>query len=78
MKSDEEKTLTTGERNGDNTKLAPAVREIDSTNNTVAFEEIIEIIERARENTFRAANREFISMYWEIGAYIREFFKKSY
>jgi hypothetical protein len=34
------------------------------------FEEIIAIIERSRENAFRAVNRELISMYWDIGRYI--------
>ena len=38
--------------------------------NTAAFEEIITIIERSRENAFRAVNRELISMYWEIGRFI--------
>ena len=40
--------------------------------NRAEYCEIISIIERARENTFRAVNREFISMYWEIGAYVSE------
>jgi len=35
-----------------------------------AFEEVIAIIERVRENAFRAVNRELISMYWEIGRYV--------
>ena len=39
---------------------------------TAAFEDVIAIIERARENAFRAVNRELISMYWEIGHYISE------
>jgi len=39
-------------------------------NNTAEFEEVISIIERARENAFRAVNHELISMYWEIGRYI--------
>ena len=38
--------------------------------NTAAFEEIVAIIERARENAFRAVNHELISMYWEIGHFI--------
>ena len=38
--------------------------------NAQDFEEVIAIIERARENAFRAVNRELISMYWEIGHYI--------
>ena len=38
--------------------------------NKDAFEEIITIIERSRENAFRAVNRELISMYWEIGRFI--------
>ena len=40
--------------------------------NTAAFEEVISIIERARENAFRAVNHELISMYWEIGRYINK------
>jgi predicted nuclease of restriction endonuclease-like (RecB) superfamily len=35
-----------------------------------AFDEIIAIIENARENAFRAVNRELINMYWDIGAYV--------
>jgi len=34
------------------------------------YNEIICIIECARENAFRSVNRELISMYWEIGKYI--------
>jgi predicted nuclease of restriction endonuclease-like (RecB) superfamily len=40
--------------------------------NHAEYGEIISIIERARENAFRAVNREVISMYWEIGAYVSE------
>jgi len=40
--------------------------------NRVEYGEIISIIERARENAFRAVNRELISMYWEIGKYVSE------
>lgn len=35
-----------------------------------AFEEVISIIENARENAFRAVNRELINMYWDIGEYV--------
>jgi predicted nuclease of restriction endonuclease-like (RecB) superfamily len=38
--------------------------------NLSAFEEVIAIIERTRENAFRVVNRELISMYWEIGHYV--------
>ncbi len=41
-------------------------------NNSEDFGEILSIIERARENAFRAVNRELISMYWDIGKYISE------
>lgn len=34
------------------------------------FAEILSIIEKARENAFRAVNRELITMYWDIGKYI--------
>jgi len=40
--------------------------------NHADYGEIISIIERARENAFRAVNREVISMYWEIGAYVSD------
>ena len=43
-----------------------------STNKLAVFEEVISIIERARENSFRAVNRELIAMYWEIGRYISQ------
>jgi predicted nuclease of restriction endonuclease-like (RecB) superfamily len=42
------------------------------TQKETEFNEIISIIERSRENTFRAVNREMISMYWDIGRYISE------
>ena len=40
--------------------------------NHVEYGEIISIIERSRDNAFRAVNRELISMYWEIGGYISD------
>jgi predicted nuclease of restriction endonuclease-like (RecB) superfamily len=40
--------------------------------NNAEYTEIISIIERARENAFRAVNRELISMYWDIGKYVSE------
>ena len=40
--------------------------------NTASFAEIVAVIERARENAFRAVNRELIDMYWEIGHRISE------
>ena len=43
-----------------------------TTKNNADYGEIIDIIERARENAFRAVNREVISMYWDIGAYVSE------
>ena len=36
------------------------------------FNEILAIIQQARERTFRAVNHELISMYWEIGKYVSE------
>jgi len=35
-----------------------------------AFYEIISIIDKARENAFRAVNRELINMYWNIGEFV--------
>lgn len=43
-----------------------------SKNNTEDFGEILSIIEKARENTFRIVNRELITMYWDIGKYVSE------
>lgn len=45
--------------------------------NHADFNEIVSIIERVRENTFRSVNRELISMYWDIGKYISEKVKDS-
>ena len=45
--------------------------------NKADYNEIISIIERARENAFRAVNHELISMYWDIGCYISEKVKHS-
>jgi len=45
--------------------------------NHAEYGEIISIIERARENAFRAVNRELISMYWEIGNYVSDKVKNS-
>jgi predicted nuclease of restriction endonuclease-like (RecB) superfamily len=39
---------------------------------TEDFIEVLSIIEQARENVYRAANREFISMYWDIGKFVSE------
>ena len=36
------------------------------------FNEILAIIQQAREKAFRAVNHELISMYWEIGKYVSE------
>ena len=46
------------------------MRSIPSTNNE--FDEIVAIIEQARQRAFRAVNRELIEMYWQIGQYISE------
>lgn len=43
---------------------------IPSINNE--FDEIVAIIEQARQKAFRAVNRELIDMYWQIGQYISE------
>ena len=43
---------------------------INSNNNVGAFDEVIAIIETARENAFLAVNRELINMYWEIGRHV--------
>ena len=45
--------------------------ELSSTSHD-EYGEIISIIERARENAFRAVNRELISMYWDIGKYVSD------
>lgn len=44
--------------------------------NHAEYGEIISIIERSRDNAFRAVNRELISMYWDIGEYISDKVKR--
>ena len=46
------------------------MRSVPSTYNE--FDEIVAIIEQARQKAFRAVNRELIEMYWQIGQYISE------
>ncbi|MDR1648668.1 MAG: PDDEXK nuclease domain-containing protein [Synergistaceae bacterium] len=36
------------------------------------FGEVFSIIKQARESAYRAANKEFISMYWDIGKFVSE------
>lgn len=40
------------------------------SNGEESFDDVIAIIETARENAFRAVNRELINMYWSIGEYV--------
>jgi predicted nuclease of restriction endonuclease-like (RecB) superfamily len=47
-----------------------AKTEINRIKDTSAFDGVIAIIENARENAFRAVNRELINMYWNIGEYV--------
>lgn len=47
------------------------------TNNSLSdingqLEEIVRIIEKARENAYKAVNVELINIYWEIGHYISD------
>lgn len=46
--------------------MQPALK----NNNT--FDEIVTIIEQARQKAFRAVNRELIEMYWQVGKYVSE------
>ena len=46
-------------------------KEIIKNQNT-EFSEILSIIEQARENAYRAVNKEFISMYRDIGKFVSE------
>lgn len=39
-------------------------------NSVASFDEVIAIIENARESAFQAVNRELITMYWRIGEYV--------
>jgi predicted nuclease of restriction endonuclease-like (RecB) superfamily len=47
------------------------MKEILSKNDN-DFNEILAIIQQAKERAFRAVNHELISMYWEIGKYVSE------
>jgi len=44
--------------------------EIVDGNNNKHFDAVVSIIEKSRERTFRAVNRELINMYWDIGEYV--------
>jgi predicted nuclease of restriction endonuclease-like (RecB) superfamily len=64
---------------GKNRTFAKIIREISgkkmnklSKHMEADFNEILQIIEKAKESAFRTINRELIAMYWEIGKYISE------
>lgn len=40
------------------------------TNLLPAFDEIVELIKRSRQNALRAVNTSLIELYWQVGAYI--------
>jgi len=46
------------------------MNENSTQNNTGIFDEVIPIIDNARENAFRAVNQALINMYWDIGEYV--------
>jgi hypothetical protein len=39
-------------------------------NSEHSFDEVVAIIEKARESAFRAVNKELINMYWSIGEFV--------
>lgn len=41
-------------------------------NKNYEFDEIVAIIEQARQKAFRAVNRELIEMYWQVGKFVSE------
>ena len=45
---------------------------MDNLNTTPHFSEVIQLIQKARNNALRAVNSELINLYWEIGKYISE------
>ena len=54
------------------TRFSDTLREINPAllNHDVEFAPLLKIIEQAQARAYRAANRELVGMYWEIGAYI--------
>lgn len=49
-----------------------AVHELVLKNTPESFEEIVRIVENARERAYRRVNEELILMYQEIGKYLSE------
>jgi len=48
------------------------MKELKNNKNENDFNEMLAIIQQARERAFRAVNHELISMYWDIGKYVSE------
>ena len=46
-------------------------------NKNYEFDEIVAIIEQARQKAFRAVNRELIEMYWQVGKFVSEKLKSN-
>lgn len=45
---------------------------MDNPQNISDFGEVIQLIQKARNNAYRAVNSELINLYWDIGRYISE------
>lgn len=45
---------------------------MDNPTHPAHFGEVIKLIQKARNNAYKAVNKELINLYWEIGKYIAE------
>jgi len=50
--------------------LSPAVRELPQVAEKGAFNEVLQLIQTAKQRTYQAINTELITLYWQVGEYI--------
>ncbi|HUF60791.1 MAG TPA: DUF1016 N-terminal domain-containing protein [Verrucomicrobiales bacterium] len=53
-------------------KVAPAVRRFTAPAGAGRFEEVLGLIEAARQRAYQAVNTELIALYWRLGEYISQ------
>lgn len=53
-------------------KEKTSLQNIDTDKNNISFQEIVTIVENAKERAHRKVNEELILMYQEVGKYISE------
>jgi len=50
--------------------LSPVVRQMSNLSEATSFEEVLQLIQTAKQRAYQAINTELITLYWQVGEYI--------